>query len=475
MQKIIVLLLLAIIITVNTVYCQSQGSDCGLTFNPTTDNDCTACDLTYSPANIPLTTLPNNTRICLLAGTYTSLISVGNGGTIRFCGNAILNAGIKNGNNGNSPRIIITANASVTFNGQFTFQKNDVQLINYGAVTFGSSITFTLNGNNDYFANIGSISGAQMTFLGNYPTYTNNSSYSSFIYNIGGDITFSQTLNLNSSSFKSGGICMEKNGSITANNGISTNASSNTPIKVPPNNFACLRLPAGSASTMTGGQVSTDPLSVCKGAGATAAPYPGSLWGSAVVQSNCSSRSFILPVSLLNFEVYTNAGTVLLNWKTATELETNKFEIERNNDGSHYITIGSIPAKGNSNEPVTYTFADTKPFVGNNYYRLKIIDNDGGFKYSSAKVINIGSVNKLRVIADGYTNTLRVFLPEAQKKGMVKLLDAQGRIINQQSTAASQTQINVSLNNISPGSYFVVYATEDKKQTEHVVVLSSRK
>ena len=40
-----------------------------------------------------------------------------------------------------------------------------------------------------------------------------------------------------------------------------------------------------------------------------------------------------------------------------------------------------MPSRG----PSKYTFNDFQPFAGNNYYRLKMIDLDGGYKYSELK------------------------------------------------------------------------------------------
>ncbi|XZF14346.1 T9SS type A sorting domain-containing protein [Chitinophagaceae bacterium MMS25-I14] len=74
-----------------------------------------------------------------------------------------------------------------------------------------------------------------------------------------------------------------------------------------------------------------------------------------------------------------------LTWKTAEEKNTASFDIEHSADGSSFEKIGSMNAEGTGNN--TYTYTDNNTTDGNNYYRLKQIDNDGTFQYS--KVINV--------------------------------------------------------------------------------------
>lgn len=94
-----------------------------------------------------------------------------------------------------------------------------------------------------------------------------------------------------------------------------------------------------------------------------------------------------LPVELVSFSGYHDNNVNFLNWNTASELNTDRFEIEKATQPQQWINIGSVQAAGNSNIPRTYTFSDIHPAIGDNYYRLKMMDLDGSFKYSN--VINI--------------------------------------------------------------------------------------
>jgi hypothetical protein len=99
-----------------------------------------------------------------------------------------------------------------------------------------------------------------------------------------------------------------------------------------------------------------------------------------------------LPVELVAFTGWNDGSVNQLQWKTASEKNTLKFVIEKSLDGASFTSIGEKAAAGNSTVLLTYNFTDNEPVVGNNYYRLKIIDIDGQFKYSDIINIPVSSV-----------------------------------------------------------------------------------
>ena len=97
----------------------------------------------------------------------------------------------------------------------------------------------------------------------------------------------------------------------------------------------------------------------------------------------------VLTAELLQFNVITEGGQNILNWATAlpSARDNNKsFDIERSHNGETFQTIGTVKALGKA---TNYTFADTEPINGINYYRLRQHDNDGTESYS--KVISVAN------------------------------------------------------------------------------------
>jgi parallel beta-helix repeat protein len=99
----------------------------------------------------------------------------------------------------------------------------------------------------------------------------------------------------------------------------------------------------------------------------------------------------VLPVELLSFRGDPSVSGAILTWKTATEINTTHFDIERSNDGQSFKKIGETKAQGNNSK---YQFTDELPYPIT-YYRLKINDLDGSFKFS--KTINITANGKSKV------------------------------------------------------------------------------
>lgn len=89
-----------------------------------------------------------------------------------------------------------------------------------------------------------------------------------------------------------------------------------------------------------------------------------------------------LPVTLLSLKAIKNNGAVTVDWTTAGEVNINRFEIERSTDGSQFTKIGEVKTTGLAGTTNAYTFLDRQPLAGYNYYKLKMIDEDGSFKFS---------------------------------------------------------------------------------------------
>jgi len=121
------------------------------------------------------------------------------------------------------------------------------------------------------------------------------------------------------------------------------------------------------------------------------------------VNSDCS---FLLPITLTTFSAkkYSDRASKL-DWITASEINSDYFEIERSRDGDVWETIGKIAAAGNSQQELNYSFIDDQLAMtrsNNNmfYYRLKLADLDGTFKYSDVKGVNF---------SNEYTGIIRIY------------------------------------------------------------------
>lgn len=113
-----------------------------------------------------------------------------------------------------------------------------------------------------------------------------------------------------------------------------------------------------------------------------------------------SNRSPIIPVELTAFTALALDGSVVLNWRTATETNNRIFEIERKSDNTNYVTIGFVSGQGTTTQPHDYSFVDKSVNPGVYSYRLKQIDYDGRFSYSDEVnvVVGLGTPSRFELL-----------------------------------------------------------------------------
>ena len=102
----------------------------------------------------------------------------------------------------------------------------------------------------------------------------------------------------------------------------------------------------------------------------------------------------IVPVELTSFTANIVGTSVNLNWTTATELNNSGFEILRSTQNDNdWQMIAFVPGFGTTTESKSYSYTDQSVNSGTYYYRLKQIDFDGSFSYSSVVEVDVSLPN----------------------------------------------------------------------------------
>ena len=173
-----------------------------------------------------------------------------------------------------------------------------------------------------------------------------------------------------------------------------------------------------------------------------------------------ANLSGALPVTLLNFNGNRVNNKVLLNWQVENEISFARYEVERSTTGTNFTSIGTIAANG-SLIPLTYNFEDKLlPASEVLYYRLKLINTDGRFKYSNTIVLkmNGASGNSIVVSPNPFTNKFTIqYQSPINEKIQLQLLDMNGRVIQQQQyqVRAGVNQLYVAADQLATGTYVV--------------------
>ena len=175
-----------------------------------------------------------------------------------------------------------------------------------------------------------------------------------------------------------------------------------------------------------------------------------------------------VPVELLTFQgkllpsaVGTSGNTegVLLTWQTASEAQFNHFDIERSADSKFFDKIKDHTAKGTAS---SYQTIDEKPNYGINYYRLKMVDNDGSFTYSKTIAVEWNKPSKAWTL---FPNPVKdkIYLSgneDVSGEQTLDVIDIGGKLILK--TTVQKARNGLIISDLPNGSYFMEMANERK-------------
>jgi hypothetical protein len=164
-----------------------------------------------------------------------------------------------------------------------------------------------------------------------------------------------------------------------------------------------------------------------------------------------------LPVVLLgNITAKQMNQHVLINWATASEINSDRFDVQVSKDAVQFTTIGSRKAAGESNRVLTYDWLHTDAFTnytGTLYYRIKMVDRDASFAYSNVVAVTPGSQHKTLVITavpNPFGNATRLNI-SSEKGGDAELTitDITGKLVMQQSVQLNKGYTMIDLDKLA--------------------------
>ena len=186
-----------------------------------------------------------------------------------------------------------------------------------------------------------------------------------------------------------------------------------------------------------------------------------------------SATSNPLPVVFILFNARCDNNKVILTWKTAQEINSSYFDIERNIDGNRWTVIGTQPSAGNTNTERSYSFADNSPSTAA-IYRIAEHDIDGHVKYTSIIRSDCDTKNDWKVWPNPVTETLWLFInSSAASKMSIKIIDSKGALVGMQQTnlLRGNNLLNIDMKKIPAGTYDIIVNWNDGQMQKAVKVV----
>ena len=157
-------------------------------------------------------------------------------------------------------------------------------------------------------------------------------------------------------------------------------------------------------------------------------------------------------MELLSFSARAQGHDVMLEWTTATELNNDRFDVQRSVDGFDWTTVGSLPGAGTSQLTHAYALLDTSPPTGTDYYRLAQVDLDGGIHYSKIEAVHFDETGEIQVWpqpSDGvFTANIAPGIP-------VRIIDGTGRAVHFRTWPESPASTGFALEHPAAGPCFI--------------------
>lgn len=163
----------------------------------------------------------------------------------------------------------------------------------------------------------------------------------------------------------------------------------------------------------------------------------------------------ILPIELLSFNGAAAGGVNELRWATATEHNSDRFEVQRSTDGEAFAPLGTVPAAGESQSTLLYAFTDAFPPTPTGSYRLRMIDRDGADEFSNAISIARGG-GLTGVYPNPVQDMAYIVLGPGHAGASLSLLDAQGRVLLIDTAPGDGSSWAIDMRAHAAGSYSVL-------------------
>jgi len=178
-----------------------------------------------------------------------------------------------------------------------------------------------------------------------------------------------------------------------------------------------------------------------------------------------------LPVQIIFFDgKKTNKGNLLV-WSYKHQLYMDSFKIEISKNGTDWIVLSSINAKGTPSEITEYEFLDENIYEQICYYRLSMIDKDRTI--FTVGIIEIISSNYFKIYPTLTKNILKVVYHSIREAPFnLMIFDIQGRkiLFNSEEKSLFRSYKEIDISHLPNNMYILVISSNDFTESKKFVV-----
>jgi hypothetical protein len=175
----------------------------------------------------------------------------------------------------------------------------------------------------------------------------------------------------------------------------------------------------------------------------------------------------ILPVTWVEFTGNIERGQVELQWKTSLEISNSHFEVEWSVNGSNYQRAGIVNAgrQGSGLNIYNWTGPIEQPTT---WYRIKQVDEDGRFSYSSVLMIRSKVEKSIRILQNPVRGQLRIWVAELYLGASLQIINASGVVVY--SGRVGSQSLQIPRYSWVPGIYYLTVSTSTGRRVSMPVL-----
>jgi len=186
----------------------------------------------------------------------------------------------------------------------------------------------------------------------------------------------------------------------------------------------------------------------------------------------------IIPVELTSFTASVTENTVTLRWTTATELNNLGFEVQRSIENKNWNAIAFVEGTGTTTSSQNYNCVDNSVSSGTYFYRLKQVDFNGNFEFSSVVDVIVGLPNEF-VLAQNYPNpfnpstsiTYQIAVNNLVNLKIYNVLGNEIATLVNEVQPAGKYEITFNASSLSSGTYFYKLQAGNIIETKKMILL----
>jgi hypothetical protein len=193
------------------------------------------------------------------------------------------------------------------------------------------------------------------------------------------------------------------------------------------------------------------------------------------------SGGAVLPITLTNFRgIFTEQQQVNLSWVTMMESNIGHYEIQRSGDDMNFQDIDSVESKmkiSTSDYQLQYSYTDTRPLIGNSYYRIKMVGKNGNTSQSPVVLIANAVAEGTRIYPTlVQNNTVFVESDKNLRGAKLEFFDLSGKKISETNWESLYGRQNVQVSKsgtLPTGTYLARLTANGQNVKNQLVIVQS--